>query len=149
MLFCYFKKNMLWFYKKRIQNVFKLKIPESESWTEKCNFYNECVTLLICFKIYYKLKCPAIMKKLTMLITFIFVQSDNYCRRERWTAVFWPNKSISLSKKNLFYPVSGLFVSEAAGILHVWSYFFTKTSNEWHEASTTTALPPTIEPNNL
>ena len=36
-----------------------------------CNFDNECVTLLICFEIYYKLKTPAIMAKLTMFKTLI------------------------------------------------------------------------------
>ena len=39
-----------------------------ETW---CNFDNECVTLLICFEIYYKLKTPAIMAKLTMFKTLI------------------------------------------------------------------------------
>ena len=58
-------------------------------------------------------------------------------------------QQINFAIEKEFILTSGLFVSEAAGILHVWSYFFTKTSNEWHEASTTTALPPTIEPNNL
>ena len=37
-----------------------------------CNFDNECVTLLICFEIYYKLKTPAIMAKLTMFKTLIW-----------------------------------------------------------------------------
>ena len=34
-----------------------------------------CVTLLICFEIYYKLKSPTIMKKLTMFNTLIFPYS--------------------------------------------------------------------------